>query len=252
MNNVPILDIPFSAKTTDETVLYLHEQIQKQEHEELFHVVTANPEIAMLTRKSRKFKRILSQASLITPDGIGIVIGSKILGTPLPERVAGYDTLHRFLTYRETNRVKTKIFAVGAKEEVIQLAVEKLKETYPLVEIVGYHNGYFSADSEEEKTIVHQINEQKPDLLLVGLGAPRQEEFIYTYKKDLQAKVAIGVGGSFDVLSGKTKRAPALFQRLYLEWFWRLVSQPSRWKRQLMIPQFVLEVLKEKFSKKEK
>jgi len=251
VNNVSILNLPFSAKTTDETVLCLHEQVEKKGEQNLFHVVTANPEIAMLSRKSRKFKHILSQASLITPDGIGIVIGSKILGTPIPERVAGYDTLHRFLTYRETQQVKTRIFAVGAKEEIIQLAVEKLKEMYSFVEIVGFHNGYFSAESEKEQQIVKEINQQKPDLLLVGLGAPRQEEFIYTYKKELQAKVAIGVGGSFDVLSGKTKRAPLFFQRLYLEWFWRLVSQPSRWKRQLLLPQFVLEVLKEKFSKKE-
>jgi N-acetylglucosaminyldiphosphoundecaprenol N-acetyl-beta-D-mannosaminyltransferase len=251
MTNVNILDIPFSKKTTEETVSYLHDHIEKKANEGVFHVVTANPEIVMLARKSRKFKRILSQANLITPDGIGIVIGSKLLGTPIAERVAGYDTLHRFLDFRESKQTKTKIFAVGAKEEVITLAVEKIKEQYPSAEIVGYHNGYFSAESDEEKKIIQEINEQKPDLLLVGLGAPRQEEFIFTYKEGLQAKIAIGVGGSFDVLSGTTKRAPEFFQRFYLEWFWRLITQPSRWKRQLLLPQFVLAVLKEKILKKE-
>lgn len=248
--DISILNVSFSSRTMEETASYLDEILDRELKDKTFQVATANPEFVMIAKDSRSFRRILREAGLVTADGIGVVIGSKILGEPLPERVAGYDTLHLLLNKREDSNKKTTIFCVGAKREIIEQAVGKLKEMYSHVEVVGYRDGYFKAESDEEKELVKQISEAKPDLLLVGLGAPRQEEFIFSYKEEFKAKVAIGVGGTFDVLSGNVKRAPLVFQKLYLEWLWRIIKQPSRWRRQLVLPKFVLEVLKEKMKNK--
>lgn len=241
---IKILGVTFSPLTMVETVEKLDKQID--EGTELFHVVTANPEIVMNAKKDDSFMDILGEVEMITPDGIGVVIGSKIIKDPLPERVSGYDLLHKLLRKRADGQKKTTVYMLGAKEDVIKLAVRKLRQIHHKVEIVGYHHGYFDSGSAEESMIVQDIAALQPDLLLVGLGSPRQEQFIHTYKKTLQAKVAIGCGGSFDVLAGVVKRAPYFFQKIGMEWFYRLVQQPSRIKRQLVLPLFIIEVFKTK------
>jgi len=247
--NIDILGVSFSSRNMKDTVKLLDKTLDGDHHDSTFHVATANPEFVMMARKNRQFRRILKESSLVTPDGIGVVLASRLFGTPLPERVAGYDTLHALLSLRNDFGKKTKIYCVGAKQEVIELAVENLRHMYSEVEIVGFRNGYFKSGSQEEKTLVEDISSKSPDLVLVGLGAPRQEEFIYTYKNELSAKVSIGVGGSFDVVSGIVKRAPLIVQKLYLEWLWRIIKQPSRWRRQLSLPLFAIEALKEKLKK---
>lgn len=242
---VSILDVPFSEKTMKETVAYLSNHIDTEEKP--LHVVTANPEIVMASQRNREFLRILqNEVELITPDGIGIVIASKLLNMPLSERVAGYDLLHQILSYRHDTLIPTKIFLFGAKDWVVQEATKKIVELYPTVEIVGFHHGFVPLNSDLEKEIVSNISVAKPDILLVGMGAPRQELFIHKYKHVLNTKLLIGVGGTFDVLSGNVKRAPKMFQKLYLEWLYRLLSQPSRMKRQLDIPRFLFRVIEQK------
>lgn len=241
---VKILDVNFSELSMQNTVTMLHEHVETKNN--LFQVVTANPEIVMYANKDSGYSQLLKEVDLITPDGIGVVLASKMIGKPLPERVAGYDLLHSFLDYRERNKIKTTIYCLGASEHVIKKASEELASSYSYVSISGFHHGYFEQDSAIEENIISEISESHVDLLLVGLGFPRQEQFIFKHKDKLNAKLAIGCGGTFDVLAGNIKRAPKTFQRLGLEWFYRLLKEPKRFRRQLELPKFVLRIMKSK------
>ena len=236
-----ILSVPFAETNMEETVSWTNERIEKSLST---FIVTANPETVMLAKKDLNFHRVLCSADIVMPDGIGIIYASKILGNSLKGRVAGYDMLHALLQYRENKCKPTKLFLLGGTEEVVRAAREKLAKLYSHVQISGAHHGYFEKNSEEESNIVKLISKEKPDLLLVGTGNPKQEEFIHRYKNELDATVMIGVGGCFDVLSGKISRAPIIFRRLGLEWFYRLLREPTRIKRQIVLPIFVFQVLK--------
>lgn len=235
-----ILGVPFSTRGFRETVTYIAERIKNGQKT---HVVTANPEIVMLARADRAFQSIVEQAYVV-PDGIGIVYAAKWTNQPIRERVTGVELLEALMA--EANKHQWGVYLLGAKPDVIRLAAEKLAARYPNARIVGYRDGFFRA--EDEEGIVQEIAEARPELLFVALGAPRQDEWMVKYRDRLNASLMMGVGGSFDVISGKVKRAPGIWQKLHLEWFYRLASQPSRWKRQLAIPRFVLTVLKEKWS----
>ncbi|HZG71010.1 MAG TPA: WecB/TagA/CpsF family glycosyltransferase [Chondromyces sp.] len=238
-----ILSIPFSESDMSETVHWTNERMEKSLPT---FIVTANPEIVMKARSDSFFHGVISSADMITPDGIGIVYASKILGHSLKERVAGYDMLHALLQHREHAGVSTKLFLLGSTQAVVEAAGEKLKQLYGNVQVMGTHHGFFEKNSEEESSIIERISCQKPDLLLVGLGSPKQEEFIHRFKNELGATVMIGVGGSFDILSGRICRAPVIFRKFGLEWFYRLLCEPRRIKRQAVLPVFVFQVLMER------
>ncbi|CAM5797273.1 WecB/TagA/CpsF family glycosyltransferase [Brevibacillus borstelensis] len=233
-----ILGVSFSTRGFDETVAHLVDRIREGKQT---HVVTANPEIVMLAKENRSFLKLLDQAYVV-PDGIGIVYAAKWTGEPIRERVAGVELLEALMA--AADREKWKVYLLGASPEVNRLAAEKLSERFPGARVVGYRDGYFQRD--EEQRVVQDIAEKQPHLLFVAMGAPRQDEWIAAYRDQLQATLAMGVGGSLDVIAGKVKRAPKLWQRLHLEWLYRLLAQPSRWRRQLAIPLFVWTVLKEK------
>ncbi|MFD2368410.1 WecB/TagA/CpsF family glycosyltransferase [Brevibacillus sp. GCM10020057] len=235
-----ILDVPFSTRGFRESVAYMVDRIESGART---HVVTANPEIVMLAREHQDFRSIVEQAYVV-PDGIGIVYAAKWTNQPIYERVTGVELLEALMA--EADRRRWRVYLLGAHPDVIRLAAEKLTERYPGAGVVGYRDGYFRQDEEEQ--IVKEIAGKRPHLLFVALGAPRQEYWMAKYRDQLNASLMMGVGGSFDVISGKVKRAPAMWQKLHLEWFYRLLSQPSRWKRQLAIPRFVLTVLREKWS----
>jgi N-acetylglucosaminyldiphosphoundecaprenol N-acetyl-beta-D-mannosaminyltransferase len=227
----------------NETVSWADERIEKCLPA---FIVTANPEIVMQANKNSNYHQVVSSADMITPDGIGIVYASRIMGRPLEERVAGYDMLHALLKHRESKGVFTKIFLLGGTEDVVKEAGENLAKQYNHVQLTGVHHGYFEKNSEEEKSIVKLVSREKPDLLLVGVGCPKQEEFIHRFRNQLNATVMIGVGGSLDVLSGRICRAPVIFQKLGLEWFYRLLCDPRRIKRQMDLPIFAFLVMKER------
>lgn len=246
-----ILGVPINNLNMNEAsslvLLYMDEE-NKNENNELIKdakiIFTPNPEFVMLALKDKSFMKILNSSDLNIADGIGVVIGSKILGYPLKERVAGYD-----LTQNIFNIIKNKektVYFLGASEKVIQEAKSNMELKYKGLKIVGVHNGYFS--EKEEQLIIEEINNLQPDLLLVGLGCPRQEKWIFENKGKIKTKVMIGVGGSFDVMSGNVKRAPKLFIKLNLEWFYRLITQPTRFKRMIKLPLFIVEVLKYKIK----
>jgi N-acetylglucosaminyldiphosphoundecaprenol N-acetyl-beta-D-mannosaminyltransferase len=207
------------------------------------HIIsTPNSEIIMAAQNNSLLMTHLNEASLAVADGAGVVIASRIIGKPLKERVAGFDLIS--LMFEDPDIKKNRFFLLGTKEDIIKSAANKLIEKG--VNICGYRNGYFKRD--DEKSIVDNINNSQTDILLVALGAPLQELFIERNKELLNVKICIGVGGSFDVIAGVSKRAPLFFQKNNLEWFYRLCNEPSRFVRMLSLPKFLIYVIFSKFG----
>ncbi|WP_213951307.1 WecB/TagA/CpsF family glycosyltransferase [Tepidanaerobacter syntrophicus] len=202
-------------------------------------IVTPNAEIIMAAQKNPELRAALNSADLCLPDGIGVVIASKILGKPLAERTTGFDFMMKLLEL--ANKKSLSLFLLGGKPEVAEKAGEKICSMFPNVEIVGCHDGYFGENEEIE--VVNLINHTKPDILLVAMGCPKQEIFMIKNKNKMQFKIAMGVGGSFDVLSGNVQRAPQFVQNIGLEWLYRLIMQPSRLKRVGALPAFLVKVI---------
>lgn len=235
---VPIFGIPFSKMSMDETVRYLTTAIEEGRQT---HVITANPIMIMSALDNPGFANIMNQADLIVPDGAGVVWAAKYAGNPVAERVTGFDLMHRLLEQGEKRRWRA--YLLGTSQEIIEAAAEKLQLQYPQVKIVGYRNGFFGPDDDAE--IVGEIRELQPHLLFVARGMDK-EAWNIQYKQELGVPFIMGVGGSFDVVSGKLKRAPMVFQRLRLEWLYRLLQEPARYKRMLALPKFVVKVLRNK------
>lgn len=242
MKTVNVLGIPFLYTTQKEFVETL---VQRAENNEKTFVVTANPEVVMKAKEDTTFHQYLNKATFITADGIGVVKGAEILGTPLPERVTGYDSMVAIL--KEANERQQSIYLLGASEETIELTVTNIKRDYPNVVIKGYHHGFFDWESD---VITNEIKEKQPDYTFIALGVPRQEKWISSNIDHFSKGIFMGVGGSFDVIAGTVKRAPDFWVKLNLEWAYRIAKQPSRLKRSLSLPKFLVEVLKEKAKKK--
>ena len=203
-------------------------------------VVTINPEMIMNAAKSGEFANVINSAELVIPDSVGVELGLKILGHKVP-RIPGVEFGKELL--RRCAKLNKSVALVGAKHEVIELAVKNLKNELPDLNIAYWHDGYFSDDS----IIKTQLVEVQPDLVLVALGAPKQEFFNFDLKKQLPESVMVGVGGSFDVWAGVVERAPEIYQKLGLEWLYRTVMQPQRIKRIFpTLPLFVMKVFIER------
>ena len=205
-------------------------------------IVTINPEFIEMAKQNKEFSLILSCADLVVPDGIGIEIGLKILGYKV-KRIPGIE-LGKALINEFTNRGK-RIALVGAKPEVIELAINNLKEEFKNINIVYAHDGYF----KDESVILEEVKKSSPDLVLTALGAPKQEFFNYKLKQSLPNATLIGLGGSFDVWAGVVQRAPEIYQKLGLEWLYRTIMQPERFKRIFpTLPLFIINVIKERLK----
>ena len=200
-------------------------------------VVTINPEMLIESGKSESFFKIINEAEMVIPDGVGVKIGMKIKGKSV-QRIPGIDFAKRLL--EECAADKTPVAIIGAKEEVITKAVENLQLELKGLNIVYWHNGYFDNDN----LVYEELKKASPKLILVAMGSPRQEEFIYNAKKVLKPALMVGIGGSLDVWSGMVKRAPKIFQKLGLEWLYRTISEPKRLKRIFpTLPLFLLKVI---------
>lgn len=201
------------------------------------YVVTPNPEIVMCCREDAQAAEAVSAADLTIADGIGVVYGARILKTPLKEKVPGCDfTLALMDKMQEEGR---SVFLFGAKPGVAELAEQKLKEKFPGLRFVGTNDGYFTDDAP----IVEKINAASPDLLLVCLGAPKQEKWMYKNAPSLNVGLMIGAGGSLDVYAGTAQRAPERWQRAGMEWLYRLLKDPKRIGRMAVLPKFMLTVI---------
>lgn len=235
-NTVSILGVSFTKTTLHNFTTKLHKDINEHRNE---FVVTANPEIVMYAKKHPQYLETIRSADAIVADGIGIIIGAKILGTPLPQRVTGYDIFTELLAWGHQNH-KSAYF-IGAKPEVSQKLKQVLREKYPNLRVAGVQDGYF----DDEQPIIADIQNTSPDMVFVATGYPKQETFIAKYRHVTNA-VWIGLGGSFDVLTGTVKRAPKLWQQLHLEWLYRAVKEPSRFGRLMVLPQYLLAVIHER------
>jgi N-acetylglucosaminyldiphosphoundecaprenol N-acetyl-beta-D-mannosaminyltransferase len=208
-------------------------------------VVTVNPEFIVAAQYDHDFCGIINASSLALPDGVGLLRAARFLGRPLQERVTGTDTVQRLAALAAQKGYS--LFLLGAAPGVAVATAARLCETYPGLRIVGTHAG--SPALEEEDEIVKMIQKAKPDILLVAYGAPQQDKWIARNLQRLEVPVAMGVGGAFDFISGRTKRAPRWVQRLGLEWLHRLLREPWRWRRMLALPRFVWLVMWERLAK---
>lgn len=217
-------------------------------------VFTPNSEIVQMCVDDPSLYPVINSASLIIPDGIGVVYASKILGRPLPQKVAGCDLSRKLLAYAAETGKRVFLFGSAPAREgqtaVCDLAAENMKRQFPGLTVCGTHDGYFKP--EETGEILRQINEADTDLLFVCLGAPKQEKWIFENRDALRCSLALGLGGSLDVYAGTVKRAPALFIKLNLEWFYRLLKQPSRIGRMMNLPRFLFGTLFYKLSGKDR
>lgn len=211
------------------------------------HVITLNAEMVYQAKNNPTLRKVINEADLITADGIGVVWGARNLGYAVPERVTGID-LALNLVARAALR-GWPIYLLGGNPGVADKAALKLRSSHEGLCVCGTRDGYFTA--EQIPTIIKEINEAGPKILFVGLGAPKQELWIREHLAELAAvPVHIGVGGSLDVIAGLKKRAPAFFIRLNLEWLYRLLTEPSRIKRQLTLPLFVSSVIAERAKRR--
>lgn len=200
-------------------------------------VIAVNPEKFIASQSNETLKRLINHSTFQIPDGIGVILASRLKGGSIRSRITGVDFMQKLLQL--ANKEGYNVFFYGAKEEVVSKAVKTAEITHPGIRIVGYENGYY----DDEDALIKRMNDLKVDMLFVAMGSPKQELWIERNMSRLNVKVFQGVGGSFDVLAGHVKRAPAFYQRLGLEWLYRLLKEPKRWKRQLALPKFLLKIM---------
>ncbi len=232
-----LLNCPVDLITPNDALEKVEEAVRADIN---FHIITINPEMIMNAQNNSQFLNIINNSQMNIPDGIGIKIAFKLRNV-VCENIRGVDFARRLILYANENNLP--IAFLGAKEDVINKACEKFKQDYPNLNIVYKRNGYFDNDDE----IISEIKSANPKILLVGLGSPRQEEIIYKLKNNLQGCIMIGVGGSFDVLSGTVKEAPKVYRKFGLEWLYRTFCQPERIRRIIpALPLFLLKCIIEK------
>lgn len=201
-------------------------------------IVAINPEKIMKAQEDEELKKLLNRADYQIPDGIGVIIASKLKGGRIRNRVTGIDMM---LKLCQTAAEKGKrIFLYGGKPGVADAAKCELEKQFPGIQIVGTLHGY----EKDEQVVIETINKHQPEIIFVALGSPAQEYWIVNHMNKVSPYVFQGVGGSYDVISGNLKRAPKAFQSLGLEWLYRLMKEPWRWRRQMILPLFLLKTLK--------
>lgn len=244
---INFLGIPVDAITLKETVDLIDQAIQNGER--LNHVVINAGKVVAMQKDRELFQSVVT-CDIINADGQSIVWGARLLGHAIPERVAGIDLMKKLVELAASKGYKCFFF--GARELVVTKVVEIYTELFGASVVAGYRNGYFK--KEEEPEIANEIAKSGAQLLFVAMPSPHKENFMYTYRDTLSGvNFNMGVGGSFDVIAGYTKRAPAWMQRIGLEWFYRFIQEPGRmWKRYLVgNTKYISIVLRAKFRKKE-
>ncbi|MCX7926328.1 MAG: WecB/TagA/CpsF family glycosyltransferase [Fimbriimonadales bacterium] len=201
-------------------------------------VITADANAVLIALEDAEFHRLMETAPLVTADGAGLLWAGRQLKQPFPERVSGVDLVEQLT--RLSHEKGYRLYFLGAAPGVAERAAQNLLIKYPNAQIVGVQHGYFSAT--DEPAIVAQIAAVRPDVLLVGMGMPRQEKWAWAHRNALDTPVMIGVGGSFDVYAGVVKRAPRWMQRTGCEWLWRLVQDPRKIKKVRNLPRFAWQV----------
>jgi N-acetylglucosaminyldiphosphoundecaprenol N-acetyl-beta-D-mannosaminyltransferase len=237
---VEVLGARVDALRMEEAVDRIAEFISDQRPR---RVVTLNSELLYRAQREKALLELVNQADLVTADGTGVVWAARQLRCPLPEKVTGVDLILRLAPVAAQKG--WRVFLLGSQPGTAEAAAERLSRIAPGINIAGFYHGYFQAGPEEE-AVLKIIEEKSPDLLLVAMGAPRQDYWIQSRLSEgkLRVPVSIGVGGSLDVFAGRVKRAPGWMISLGLEWLWRLLLEPWRYKRMTALPRFALAVLR--------
>lgn len=236
--HVQILGVPIHAATFDSLLTTIAQWIDHGDR--LYQICTASPEFVMIAQTDPAFMAVLHAADRCVADGIGLLFAARFLGHPLPERVTGSDGVPRIAA--QAAQSGWKLFLLGAAPGIAEEAARRLVEKHPTLHIVGTYAG--SPAPEEEADIIARVNASGADILFVAYGAPRQDRWIARNRDKLTVHVAMGVGGTFDFIAGKIPRAPVWMQRLALEWLYRLIQEPRRWRRMLRLPRFVWAVVR--------
>jgi N-acetylglucosaminyldiphosphoundecaprenol N-acetyl-beta-D-mannosaminyltransferase len=238
---VKILDVKIHAVTMSQVL----ELIKNMAASGLHHqVATVNPEFIMVAQQHEEFRQVLNSTSLSFADGIGVVWASRILGHPLPERIPGVDVVDRLCALAAEDGLR--VFLLGAAPGIAEEAARRLQRRNPRLIIAGTFAG--SPKPEDDEEICEIVKKAQTDILFVAYGAPHQDLWIARNQPRLRVPVAMGVGGSFDFIVGKSVRAPKILRSLGLEWLHRLIREPRRWKRMLALPRFALAVFWEKVA----
>ena len=233
---------------TEEDAQQITKNLIQDSHKSCTFIASPNVEFVMRAQKDKEFFEVLKKAKLATPDSIGIIWAGKKIKKPFKKRIPGQRYFRLVLEMAEKEGYT--VYLLGGKGDTPRLAKENVEKIFLNLKIVGYHEGYFEQDSESD--VIKQINELQPNILFVALGAPKQEKWIVAHQHELQVDVAAGQGGTFDYEAGNIKRAPVWIQKIGMEWFWRLLKQPSRIIRMMAIPAFMLKLFFTKKKKKSK
>ncbi|MBL4753657.1 MAG: WecB/TagA/CpsF family glycosyltransferase [Flavobacteriales bacterium] len=246
MKRIEFLGCPMDVATMDDTVNLIAERVENKQF--IQHVVVNVAKVVNM-RKDSALDESVRACEIINIDGMGVVLGARMLGHDVPERVAGVDLFHHLLQMSAERGFP--VFLLGAKDEVVAEAHRRVKTLYPKLIVAGHHHGYFWDD---EEAVVNQIRESGARLLFVAITSPKKENFINKWQDQLGVDFVMGVGGTFDVVAGKVKRAPLWMQKYGLEWLYRVLQEPRRmWKRYLVTnSQFAWLLVKEKWFKKSK
>lgn len=241
MEKIVVRGIPFDKVTISQALDLAKDALKK---ESITIVVTPNAEIAQMCIENETIANTIKSADIILPDGAGVLLASEILGTPLPEKVAGVEFGEKLLSFAAESGYR--VFLLGGKHGVAEIASRNLQEKYPSLFIAGTHDGYFEKEGKENDDVIRAILRAKTDILLVCLGAPLQEMWITQNKEALaEIRLAACLGGSLDVYAGIVKRAPNFFIRMRAEWLYRLIKEPKRLRRMMKLPQYILGAKKE-------
>lgn len=244
MNKLSIMGVRINNVTMNEVMEIIKKKISNNKQ---YIIYTPNTEFVMMCQKDDEFMELMNKSDINIPDGIGLIYASKIKKHPLKEKVAGFDLSVNLLKLADENSLK--LFVVGGKPGVAEQATKNVHEKYPNIDIVGIQHGYFKGTHlgknghDEELKVLENINKAEPHILFVGFGAKKQEQWIEYNKDKINAKIIIGNGGTLDGLAGNVKRAPEIFIKLGLEWFYRLMKEPKRITRQILLPIFMFKIL---------
>jgi N-acetylglucosaminyldiphosphoundecaprenol N-acetyl-beta-D-mannosaminyltransferase len=236
LKSIPLLDVHVHDIDMDGALALIDSFIQERGSH---HVVTLDASMCVTAMDDIELREIIKKAELVTPDSVGVLWASKRQGYQLRGRVSGVEIVERLCSLSAERNYR--IFFFGAAPGVAEMAAETMRNRYPGCKIVGTRDGYFKAS--QDKDIICQIKDAKPDVLCAALGIPKQERWIAGHREELGVPICIGVGGTLDVLSGKVQRAPVWMQRLCLEWLYRLASNPKKIGKVMTLPRFVWLIL---------
>lgn len=235
-----VLGVGFDNLTREETIESCMKLIESHSSA---YMVTPNPEIVMASWENELLCEALRNADLVIADGIGVIKAANILKTPLNERLPGIEICEAVIEHM--SKENRSLYLLGAKPGVAEKAAENLVNKYPGLVIAGTHDGYF----EDSEPVINAINAAKPDFLMVCLGAPKQELWMYENAEKLDVGLMGGLGGSLDVFAGVAERAPKVWQNLGLEWLYRCIKEPKRFKRAARLPLFMTKALETRIKK---